>query len=305
MEEESIRRGEARVKFKLKRIDEHEEISECNWQPLAKALTISEELGAAPICPVTGQLFGNGAMIYETSKELENPNINNNDDDNNNDDCIIVSKSGRIAGTKYDSSQFVKVISFDKSTWTATYDSKCTESKPSSDTPLLYNALLIAPKLYKWKSQPKFVLHGHTCSSEEEANALNIPCSSDETLFSTPEDLNSLMKLFNDYPYPTYQIHVRKNHGFFLLSETAEEAIELFRTKLSKVIVHDKLLKVKNNNDNGANNKNDENNNNSISAKCALENDSKLIKTKHDNDETGKLSPRKKLKKMDEKKDAD
>lgn len=297
MEEESIRRGEARVKFKLKRVDKHEEINESNWQPLANALTISEELGAAPICPITGQLFGNGAMLYKTSKEIENPN--------NNDDYIIVSKSGRIAGTKYDAAQFVKVISFDKSTWTATYDSECKESKPSSDTPLLYNALLIAPKLYKWKSQPKFVLHGHTCSTEEEANTLNLPCSPEETLFSTPADLNALMKLFNDYPYPTHQIYVRKNHGFFLLSETAEDAIELFRTKLSKVIVHDKLLKMNNNNDNGASNKNDENYNNSISAKCTLENDSKSVKTKHDVDETEKLSPRKKLKKTDEKKDAD
>jgi len=45
--------------------------------------------------------------------------------------------------------------------------------------------------------------------------------------------------------------------------------------------------------------------NNSISAKCTLENDSKSVKTKHDVDETEKLSPRKKLKKTDEKKDAD
>jgi len=145
-------------------------------------------------------------MIYQNTNDGEC---------NDEKDCITVSKNGRIAGTKYTASQLVRVTSFDKSTWTDTYGNSSPDHKPSSDTPLLLNSLLVAPKLYQWDKKPKFVLHGHTCATEEEAKVLDLPCSSEETLFSTPKDLDALMKLLKKFPYPTNQIFVRKNHGFF------------------------------------------------------------------------------------------
>jgi hypothetical protein len=49
-----------------------------------------------------------------------------------------------------------------------------------------------------------------------------------ETLFSTPADLNALLDLLQHYPYPQYQVYVRKNHGFFLLAQDYDDAMNIF-----------------------------------------------------------------------------
>merc|ERR1711862_198153 len=135
---------------------------------------------------------------------------------------------------------------------------------------------------FQWKKKPKFVLHGHTYSTEEEAKSLNAPCSPEETLFSTPADLKALMKLLCDYPYPEHQIYVRKNHGFFLLSETADEAIKLFRLKLSG------KPKERNGNNSSFRDK-------ATLPQCKNDNDS-TIKSKLNTEVEDLLFPRKKLK---------
>lgn len=175
-------------------------------------MLVSEELGAAPVC-ADGKVGGNGALLCD-------------------DGSIVVSRSGRIAGSSFDATQFVRVLSFDRSNWTATYESSCDSIKPSSDTPLLWHALKYAPEQFHWENKPKFVLHGHTCETAEEARALNLPCSPVETLFSTPQDLEALLQMMEQHPYPKDQIYVRLNHGFFLLSQTHHQAIELFQKKL-------------------------------------------------------------------------
>lgn len=223
---------EPRVKFQTELIKSSEILppDEIEWKPLASALQTSEALGAAPVCPREGFVFGNGAVISTCGTN------------------IVVSKSGRLADTDYTKSQFVRVINFNNKTWTATYggvvidndndddDKKNSNDiiKPSSDTPLLWNALMVAPKVCKnWSQQPKFVLHGHSCATQEEADVKGFPCSTKETLFSTPADLEALMDLFQQYPYPTYQIYVRKNHGFFLLAQNEQEACTIFREQLA------------------------------------------------------------------------
>lgn len=208
-------RCDERVKFNTIIEEFSIELKENNWAPLAKALTLSEDLGAAPVMR-DGQICGNGAVLC--------PDLRS----------ILVSKSGRLARTKYDRSHFIRVVSFDVDSWCATYDNGGEkDAKPSSDTPLLWNALMIAPGLFGWKKQPQFALHGHSCSTSKEAQAWHIPCSPEETLFSTPADLAALMNLMRAYPYPENKVYVRVNHGFFLLAETAEEAMNLLRTKLT------------------------------------------------------------------------
>ena len=91
-----------------------------------------------------------------------------------------------------------------------------------------------------WQIQPKMALHGHALSTSQEAECkqslivgsgsnsacidcpkidVNAPISSEETLFSTREDVSALSTLFRAYPYPRYPLFCRKGHGFFLLSE--------------------------------------------------------------------------------------
>ncbi|CAB9510497.1 Importin-beta N-terminal domain [Seminavis robusta] len=218
LEEESEVSGEGRVKFQVELNDACPAPLKEEWEPLAAALTVSEELGAAPVSP-TGLVFGNGAILSIT------------------DDCklsIVVSKSGRVAGPKLSKADFVRVLQFDATAWKATYGG-CGEStsKPSSDTPLLWNALVVAPQKFHWTLKPQFVLHGHSCASQEDADRLKVPCSPVETLFSTPADLNALMDLLERHPYPQHQIFIRKNHGFFLLAQDQAEACRVFQETLA------------------------------------------------------------------------
>ena len=215
MEDAALARGDARVKFRCIRQTETQltKIKGEEWQPLAKALMVSEHYGAAPVC-ADGRIAGNGAMVAASGS-------------------IVVSKSGRIAGTRYDATQFVRVHAFDRASWKVVFDAADDhEVQPSSDTPLLWHALRVAPLSLGWTKHPRFVLHGHICASSEEAQALHVPCSTTETLFSTPEDLQALADLLAEYPYPQHQIFVRLNHGFFLLADSADEAIHLLHTKL-------------------------------------------------------------------------
>mmetsp|Transcript_24427 Transcript_24427/g.44901 ORF Transcript_24427/g.44901 Transcript_24427/m.44901 type:complete len:308 (-) Transcript_24427:8-931(-) len=207
--------GVQRVKFRCIRQSSDPKVKSTEWKPLAKALMISEELGAAPVLQ-DGRIGGNGAILCG--------------------DSIIVSKSGRFAGTQYDASQFVRVSTFDFPTWTVTYSSTDPTAKPSSDIPLLWHAMKVAHKEFGWTKQPKFVLHGHTCKTAKEAKVLGAPCSTKETLFSTPADLDALIHLFEKFPYPQHHFFVRLNHGFFLLADTVQEAIHLFKTKLAAVM---------------------------------------------------------------------
>lgn len=223
LEETSILEGQPRVKFQVKVVADVTSPQDDEWKPLARALETSESLGAAPVCPREGFVFGNGAVLCSDGAS------------------VVVSKSGRCAGTKFTKSQFVRVLNFDNNTWKATYggvDDKDINAgiasiKPSSDTPLLWNALVVAPKKFSWKLEPQFVLHGHSCASKAEADAKGYPCSTNETLFSTPEDLKALMDLFREHPYPKHQVYVRKNHGFFLLSQNEQEACRIFEEQIA------------------------------------------------------------------------
>jgi hypothetical protein len=219
-----------RIKFNLNYTNAtlHNTITKGNensWRPLSKALQASEEVGAAPVAP-DGKVCGNGAVLIRTAH-------NNHGDDE--EEVVLVSKSGKkcnLALESYSPDEFVVIKDFSKERWEATYSSSDADIRPSSDTPLLWNCLKVAPKLFNWKLRPLFILHGHTCATEEEAACHGFPCSPEETLFSTPADLEALMTLFEQYPYPEHQCYVRKNHGFFLLAQSEEEAIQVLRSKL-------------------------------------------------------------------------
>jgi hypothetical protein len=213
LEEKSLAEGGPRIRFQTNHIGHYVCQHENKWKPLAEALKLSEESGAAPVLP-DGKIGGNGAILLSSS--------------NNEKGGILVSRSGRLANTDFDASDFVKVTRFDAESWTADFYAQDDSIFPSSDTPLLWTALKVAPTRFQWKQQPRFILHGHSCATQEEADQRGIPCSPVETLFSTPPDLKALLDLFHSYPYPQHQVYVRKNHGFFLLAQDQDEAIRVF-----------------------------------------------------------------------------
>jgi hypothetical protein len=69
--------------------------------------------------------------------------------------------------------------------------------------------------------------------------AIGCPCSHEETLFSTPADTEALMVLFKKYPYPQHKCFVRKGHGFFILSQSVEEAMHIFNHQVKPHIILD------------------------------------------------------------------
>lgn len=72
-------------------------------------------------------------------------------------------------------------------------------------------------------------LHGHSLDSLEDAECLHLPCSNEETLFSTPDDLRALLDVAGRYPYPQNKIFIRRGHGFFILGKDITDALLTFR----------------------------------------------------------------------------
>jgi len=107
-----------RVKFKLRRLEIDEAILSSDWLEMVAALKTLEE---ACCTQDLGNQRKTGNIAVRTR------------------DGIMVSKSGRESG-KLGPDDFVKVVSFDSSTWEASYISKHQDILPTSDTPLFTNS---------------------------------------------------------------------------------------------------------------------------------------------------------------------
>jgi hypothetical protein len=82
-------------------------------------------------------------------------------------------------------------------------------------------------RYHGWSKSPRVAVHGHALAEGEGLQAAieaGMPISEEETLFSTPADLDALEKLFNKYPYPEYRCFIRRGHGFFLLADSVTDA---------------------------------------------------------------------------------
>lgn len=165
-----------------------------------------------------GRIGGNGAVIVTISGK----------------EYVLVSKSGKLPGQMDYKTDFCLISDFDKETWSCKYYSESADIKPSSDTPMHYCLL-------KEVDGAEAALHGHAIQDEESARALNVPCSTEETLFSTPADTKAMFDLLKRYPYPKDQIFVRKNHGFYILGKDLGECERVLTTKLinSKIYSND------------------------------------------------------------------
>jgi len=182
---------------------------------LAIAVQLLESSGAAPVA-VDGLVGGNVAARIVT----------------NDIDFLVVSKSGKQAGGQVSvEDDFCIVTEFDPVQWSLNYYAKNPSVLPTSDAPL-HHAVLHAPAEFHWSEAPYAALHGHALESAEKAQQIGIPCSTNETLFSTPDDTRAILSLIKQYPYPTNKIYVRKGHGFVVLGKTVAEAVDTFKTKV-------------------------------------------------------------------------
>lgn len=146
------------------------------------------------------------------------------------DGRLWVSPSGRIPGQPLTPEDLVCVEDFDPTNWRVRGRGRIDDAtgaarRPTSDTPLHWTSLVDAPRELGWSETPRFALHGHALDDIESAEALGIPCSPDETLFSTPPDRDALRTLLAAAPYPTTRVWIRRGHGFFLLAPTLEDAL--------------------------------------------------------------------------------
>ena len=148
---------------------------------------------------------------------------------------IIVSKSGKLPGQMDYKNDFCLVSEFDTETWGCNYYSERPDTKPTSDTPMHYSLLMNVKGAFS-------ALHGHAIEKEDVARALGVPCSTEETLFSTPADTKAMFTLLEKYEFPKWKIFVRKNHGFYILGKNLDECREVLDNQLiakqSKEVIH-------------------------------------------------------------------
>lgn len=226
MEHRTLADGGPRVKFNLIRNGAVTELFGGSFTrerflntalELAAALTELAKCGATPILP-DGMVAGNGAALVKSGSGVETV------------DYLVVSKSGKKINELIDPEKDVCVVTrFDSDKWEAEYYSNSDSVVPTSDTPL-HHCILAAHRQFGWSEIPSATLHGHRLDSLEDAERLKLPCSPEETLFSTPEDLSALLLLMGRFPYPANKVYVRRGHGFFILGKDIPDAVDTFRS---------------------------------------------------------------------------
>jgi ribulose-5-phosphate 4-epimerase/fuculose-1-phosphate aldolase len=192
---------------------------------LAKLQSKLEALGVIPI--LNDGLVGGNCAIRSDERIEVSSNDPSNSVDRGGNSSIFITKSGKTPGA-VTLDDFVLLTSFDRNEWTATYRASSAKLSPSSDAPLHFAALNLDSKLtFGWSRTPLVAVHGHALASGEgliAAAQAGMPISEEETLFSTPADLEALEKLFEEYPYPENRCYIRRGHGFFLLGDTVDDA---------------------------------------------------------------------------------
>lgn len=174
---------------------------------LCEAVHLMDSLGCCPVLN-DGLAAGNAALRVE-------------------DGALLVTPSGRRPGC-LSPGEIVEVVAVDVDTWSVRTRSHDPHAAPTSDT-FLHHAVLLGVPPEPGRRPPTVSLHGHTLHSLAEARALSLPCSPEETLFSTPEDRAAFVALLERAPYPTSRAWIRRGHGFVLAADDLEAGCDALR----------------------------------------------------------------------------
>lgn len=230
---EIISEEQPRIKFQSNYLGDHDILNseiESEILQLANLQSKLEDLGVIPILS-DGLVGGNCALraseLSSSPADASNPEGGSNDHTN-----IFISKSGKDPGVTLTLNDFVLLTSFDRNQWAASYKSANPNTRPSSDAPLHFAALVSdSCSRYGWSQTPRVAVHGHALAENaglQSAFKAGMPISEEETVFSTPSDLVALETLFTKYPYPQNCCYIRRGHGFFLLADTVVDAANSF-----------------------------------------------------------------------------
>ena len=236
---EIISEEQPRIKFQSNYAGNYDILNpEMNAERL-KLANLQSKLEALGVIPVLNDGLVGGNCSIRASLELPLDVIiqpDSGDDllSTNQNTNIFISKSGKDPGATLTIPDFVLLTNFDRSQWTATYKSQNINTRPSSDAPLHAATLdLTSCSRYGWSRCPRVAVHGHALEQGEGLQAAinaGMPISEEETLFSTPADLDALENLFKKYPYPEHRCYIRRGHGFFLLADSVADAEVQFDT---------------------------------------------------------------------------
>ena len=220
-EEKSLLEGEPRVKFTAKWKGGIDSLGMADLPrqiaaEIADAVWELEQCGVTPVLP-DGKTGGNAAAVLTTDGDQK---------------YLMVTKSGKLGSVKMDvDNDFCVVTKFDPETWETEYYAANDSVLPTSDTPLHY-ASLIVKQGFDWSVAPSVALHGHALASEEDAEKFGFPISAEETVCSTKEDTQCFTNLLSNYNYPKNKVFIRKDHGFLLLGDNVQNALDTFRSEI-------------------------------------------------------------------------
>lgn len=139
-------------------------------------------------------------------------------------DRLLTTPSGRRPGSA-DPLDLVEIEAFDHERWAVTYRAKTPMLRPTSDTPLHW-AVLMEPGASRGSdATPLVSLHGHVLATRAAAEALDLPSSDEETVFSTPEDRAAMVRLLQAHPYPRHRAWIRAGHGFVVAGRELDETL--------------------------------------------------------------------------------
>ena len=176
------------------------------WACAAELAAAMRDLEAHGCCPVLDDGLSAGNAAVRRGRHL------------------LTTPSGRRPGAA-DPRDLVEVTAFDLDAWAVTYRARTPALRPTSDTPLHWAVLLDPGAAEPGHASPRVSLHGHVLQTRAAAEALGIPSSEEETLFSTPEDRAAMVHLLRAHPYPRHRAWIRAGHGFVVAGEELAETL--------------------------------------------------------------------------------
>ncbi len=198
-----------RVRFACDYLGPRETSDDAGAAALAAAVL---ELDALGCCPPLNDGLAAGNAAVRTAQGI-----------------LLVTPSGRTPG-RLAPREIIEIVDVDLDGWRVKYRAHAAKLRPTSDTMFHLAVLQTA-----WSDRaPAASLHGHVLEDAQDARHLGLPCSVEETLFSTLADYEATLELLRGAPYPAHRAWIRRGHGFIAAHEDLPRALAVVRDLLQR-----------------------------------------------------------------------